>query len=135
MFKESWLHRGSKGGRGSCGAWQHAEQGFINSLFPSCPPLSGKSSLQPMLKDAVLAGDWGSGHSSPSYPIQPSPNPSLVSYPGGLGPTCLVLVWQNHEGPPFLVRGGESGGLRSQCSSVESRTRRCGPRSCGSTHT
>ena len=75
---------------GSCGAWEHVEQRFINSLFPSWPPLSGKPSLRPHA-ERCSAG-WWSWHWDtllPSYSIQSSPTPSLILYPGGLGPTYL----------------------------------------------
>lgn len=79
-LKVSQYHRGSKGGTGSCGAWEHVEQRVINSLFPRWPPLSGKLSLHPVLKDAVQGGGHGTEMlfflPTPSSPAQHLPSSS-----------------------------------------------------------
>lgn len=73
-LKVSQYHRGSKGGMGSCGAWEHVEQRVINFLFPRWPPLSGKLSLHPVLKVMAL----GRSSSFLPHPAQPNTFPRLL---------------------------------------------------------
>lgn len=94
MIPTRWkCHNTTEAPRVVQGAVGHGSMWNRGSLFPYFPAdlyCVGKPGLHPLLKDAVQAGGLGTGalFSLPT-PSSAVPTPSLISYPGGLGPTYL----------------------------------------------